>query len=49
MNYSLIVIALVILISGIYWWLPQPFGARLFYKGPKIYKINEKLDENEGY
>lgn len=34
-NYTPVVVAAVLIISAIYWYLPQPYGARHFFKGPK--------------
>jgi amino acid transporter len=34
-NYTPVVVAAVLLIALIYWWLPRPYGARYFFVGPK--------------
>lgn len=34
-NYTPVVVALVLIIAAIYWWLPKPYGARHFFEGPK--------------
>ncbi len=34
-NWTGVVLALVLLISLVYWYLPAPMGARHFFKGPK--------------
>lgn len=34
-NYTGIVLTLMGVIAMIYWYLPAPFGARHFFKGPK--------------
>ena len=34
-NYTPVVVLSVLLISATYWFLPSPYGARHFYKGPR--------------
>lgn len=34
-NWTGVVLAIVLLIAMIYWYLPAPWGAKHFFKGPK--------------
>jgi hypothetical protein len=34
-NYTIAVLALIVMLALIYWYLPKPYGARHFFTGPK--------------
>lgn len=44
-NYTPVVVAVVLIIAFIYWWLPKPYGARYFFVGPK--RKEEEGNEKE--
>lgn len=47
MNYTPHMLMLVFLIQAIYWWLPAPYGARHFYKGPKVQREEEEVADED--
>eukprot|EP00347_Sterkiella_histriomuscorum_P009672 403340314 len=46
-NYSPIVVCLFLVFAAIYWNLPEPFGAKYFFKGPK--RVISQEDNEESY
>ncbi len=55
-NYTIVVIGLIVFIALLYWFLPNPIGARHFFKGPKRYheeedqiKVDYTPEEREAY
>lgn len=47
MNYTPVLVAAVLIIAFIYWWLPKPFGARHFYVGPKKKEVPVVKEEEK--
>ncbi len=46
-NYTPVVVATVLIIAFIYWWLPKPYGARYFFVGPKRKEDEEGTETEE--
>lgn len=43
-NYTGVVLGIILVVAFIYWHLPNPYGAKYFFKGPK--RFDDEEDES---